>query len=728
MALAWLAAAFLLGVVAGGAINLPILVLIGPAVALVVLAWRWPAGRAVTLSCAAFLCGLARTPHAFPALGPGDVGYYNGSAVQLVGRVSQEPDIRDTGTQLVVDAHQITMTRHVVLVHGPVEVHVPRGETADYGDVVTLTGRLVAPRNGRVPYASILALRGIRSTMDFPALVNDGPSGEGPLDWIVPLRQRLENNMDSWLPEPEAALLIAIVLGAHSASLGDFAPLLVSTGLIHLIAISGIKVALVAGILHALIRRVGLPRFALAASLLLMWFYVVLTGATASGERSAAMWTLVFISAALGRETVAVLSLGVAAALMVLLQPELIWDVGFLMTTFGTMSIVMFSGPLLDRLQRIPSPVREAFGVTVAAQLGTIPIVVYGFHVVSLTGPIANALVLPLLPFLIGAGLLLGICSPVSALAGPVAAIVYGLLHAVVLLVSWLAAVPAPPLATLPAPISFAYYAGLSLVGVHLLRRHHWKPVGRPPMHAREGTLALVAGLSLATGFSWHAGSGGDTRLVWLGSGNSVLLLAKDSTVLIDGSPRPFELLERLSSALPYGTRSIGAILVTDARAGNVAGLREVVKHYQVGEVLDVGAEYPSMTYAAWRADIRRLGIPAYQLRTGTEIHAGTASISALAPDAVRPQPQDAVAMLRIRLGGTSVVYAGIASPKEQLEAVFRPVQLRADMLVLSGKACDPVFVKHVKPQTTDGRACPGFVANRRLVPGQVLASASGHQ
>src|SRR5437588_9052243 len=129
-----------------------------------------------------------------------------------------------------------------------------------------------------------------------PAMLDDGPSRRGLLDWIVPLRQRLEQNINAWLPEPEAALLIAIVLGAHSASLGDFAPLLVSTGLIHLIAISGIKVAIVAGILHALMRRVGLPRLALLSALALTWLYVVLTGATASGERSAAMWTLVFIA------------------------------------------------------------------------------------------------------------------------------------------------------------------------------------------------------------------------------------------------------------------------------------------------------------------------------------------------------------------------------------------------------------------------------------------------
>jgi beta-lactamase superfamily II metal-dependent hydrolase len=209
-----------------------------------------------------------------------------------------------------------------------------------------------------------------------------------------------------------------------------------------------------------------------------------------------------------------------------------------------------------------------------------------------------------------------------------------------------------------------------------------------------------------------------------VGSGDSVLLVARDTTVLIDGSSRPYQLLERLGSALPYGARSLGAILVTNPRAGNVAGLREVLKHYRVGEVLDVGVEYPSATYTGWRSDLRRLRIPAYRLQAGTRIDAGDASISALAPAAVRPAPLDSVGILRIRIGGATVLYAGEASRKEQLEEAFLPVRLRADALILWGKACDPVFAKHVAPRWEYGTACPGFQVHGQLKEGETLVAA----
>src|SRR5439155_16731306 len=141
-------------------------------------------------------------------------------------------------------------------------------------------------------------------------------------------------------------------------------------------------------------------------TLLALWWYVLLTGATVSGVRSAAMWTLLFVAVVLGRNTVSLVSLSVIVGLMVAAQPQLVWDSAFQLTAIGTAAIVAFSTPISQRVEVIPSPVREAFAVTLAAQLGTLPVVILGFHVVSLTGPIANALVLPLLPLLIALGFL----------------------------------------------------------------------------------------------------------------------------------------------------------------------------------------------------------------------------------------------------------------------------------------------------------------------------------
>jgi competence protein ComEC len=626
------------------------------------------------------------------------VGRLNGHRVQLTGVIAEEPDLRDTGANYVVAVTADVVGGQTRPLSGKVQIHTSRAVALEYGDAVEVTGRLAAPRNDALlAYRSILARRGIASTMRFPRILDLGNRSSGPAEWIVLLRQRLEGGIDAWLPQPEAALLIAIALGSRSAALGNVVHPLISTGLIHIIAVSGIKVAMVAGTGYELLRRLPGRGLRLASGLTLLAAYVLLTGDTVSGERSAVMWGLVFLAAYLGRGTVALLSLTLVAALMVALQPDVVWDPAFQMTALGTGSIVAFSDRLTQALRAIPSPFRESFCVTLAAQAGTLPVVALSFHVVSIWGPVANALVLPLLPLLIALGFALGALSEVVPLAALVAALSYALLHTALTVASALAQLPgAIPVTTVASPFTAVYYVALAWLSVWALRRAQWAPPGRRPATLHDLTFGVAVGAVVLTGTllpsSIHA-----TQLHWLGTGEALLLQSRGRTVLIDGSPRPFELLEALGSELGLG-RTIDAIIVTDPRA-NVTGLLDVLSHYTVGEVLDVGCEYPTRTYARWRAALRSRRIPVYALRTGVHLSAGNAQIAAIAPDGVYPQPRDSIGLLRLTVPGKRVLLAGAASERELTEAVFRPVSLGADLLVVdAGTPIPAAFLRHVAP------------------------------
>jgi beta-lactamase superfamily II metal-dependent hydrolase len=179
-----------------------------------------------------------------------------------------------------------------------------------------------------------------------------------------------------------------------------------------------------------------------------------------------------------------------------------------------------------------------------------------------------------------------------------------------------------------------------------------------------------------------------------------MLLLSGDQTVLVDGSTHPFSLLESMAAALPFQARTIDLAIVTDPRAGNVTGLEEVLRHYHVAEVLDVGTQYPSATYARWRSTLRKAAIPAYRLRTGAASRIGDVQLTALGPDGLYPDPKDSVGLLRVSSGGRSVLLAGAASQREQQEALFRPVRLHADVLLLDGSSgCDRHFLRAVHPR-----------------------------
>ncbi|MBV9281800.1 MAG: ComEC/Rec2 family competence protein [Chloroflexi bacterium] len=727
MILAWLVGAFVVGVITGSWATVPLPISLAGAVLLSAAAYvlrRRKTCLALTVA-AAFALGLARAPSPAAPHSPGDLRYYNGRYVALQGVVAEEPDVRDTGINYVVSVSSIVVGGRARPISGRLQLHMPRSQQFDYGDELSLQGTLLPVRNtSRVPYRDILANRGIYSEMSFVRVTDLGPTATGPAGWLVRLRQRLEAGIDAWLPEPEAALLIAITLGARSASLGDLTPALIATGLVHIIAISGIKVAMVAGTLHQLARLLSRRLVALVVSLAGVAAYVLLTGATASGTRSGLMWAMVFLATYLGRPTVALVSLGFVAALMVFFDPSLPWDTGFQLSAVGTLSIVSFAEPIgqffaggappgtmparpdrawttianrLLGLVRVPSPFREALSVTIAAQIGTLPIVIVGFHLVSGLGAVANALVLPLVPILILLGFALGAASSLVVIASPLGGLAYALLHTIVWLSRWLASLPAASPGALP-PLAIAlYYLTLGGIARVVLRRANWVPRGEMPHRAREVTLALVVAAAALTVSLAVARDDPRARLYYLGTGEAILLRSEGMTVLIDGSPRPLQLLERLDDVLPYEVRAIDLVIVTDPRAGNVVGLQAVLAHYAVSEVLDVGAQYPSATYARWRATLRQERIPAYALRTGTSVRAGAVSLTALGPDAPCPQPTDCVGLLRLADLHRSVLLAGDSSAREQREALFRPVSLRADTLFLDlARPTDPGFVRAV--------------------------------
>lgn len=722
MILAWLSAAFLSGVLAGYWISLPWPLPVALACVLVAAAYlarrtrRW----SLLLILAAALFGLSRSP---PSGGPpssGDLRFYNGQYMTVHGVISAEPDVRDTGINYDVTADSITAHGHARQVSGKLRLHTPRSQILDYGEIVSLTGRLLTPTQGRtVPYRDILARQGIRSEMRFVRVLDLGPSQPSWLSWIVPLRQHIEDGINAWLPEPEAALLIAITLGAHSASLGDLTQILIATGLIHIIAISGIKVAMVAGTMYALVRPLRNRFLALVLTLSVLALYVLLTGATASGERSALMWTMVFVAEYLGRGTVPVVSLSFVVALMVGLDPSLPLDIGFQMSALGTLAIVIHAPWLLRALWFVPSPIREALGVTVAAQVGTLPVVIVGFHVVSLTGPLANALALPLLPLLIALGFLLGVCSGVAALAAPIAAFAYGLLEAVTSIATELAKLPgAIPAGAESAPVTALYYAALAGASALVIRRMGWAPLRPLKPHWREVAIALIGGASVLTVSVSRAESEPHARLTSLGSGHAILLRSEGMTALIDGSSRPLGLLQQLGKTLPYQARTIDLVVVTDPRSSNILGLEGVLAHYGVSEVVDVGAEYPSTTYARWRAELRSRHIPTYTLRTGVSTRIGAVVLTALGPDALYPRPQDCAGLLRLSLDTRSFLFAGSASAREQREAVFRSVNLRASTLMVdNGQQLDQVFLGVVRPETLIGASIPTHVGRLVYLP-----------
>jgi competence protein ComEC len=214
-------------------------------------------------------------------------------------------------------------------------------------------------------------------------------------------RQSVINFFKANLPSISASLLLGIVFGIKESMPSEFMENLRITGVLHVIAASGMNVTLIAGFLSSFLLVFLKRQFALLFSILGVAFYAVLAGLEPSIVRASIMGILVFLAQILGRQSSAGYVLFLTGFFMLFISPFLIEDIGFQLSFLATLGILyiqpIFSGAF--RLKRIPL-LGEAVDTTFSAQLATLPILLVNFGTLSLWSVLVNALVLWTVPFL----------------------------------------------------------------------------------------------------------------------------------------------------------------------------------------------------------------------------------------------------------------------------------------------------------------------------------------
>lgn len=600
--------------------------------------------------------GAARAAWTDPARDPSNVGHFaTGAKAQVTGQVVEEPDERDGYRLLTVQVSQLTLAgatnaipasgRIEATVYGPNDWFSPA-----YGDTVTLTGALKPVNGGGAPTGVTARMTSARVSISARA------GGWAPLAALFQLRVALAQAIERTLPEPEAALLIGILLGLKSPALRARLPLFINTGTIHLVVPAGLKVSLLAELASRAARRLGVWPRSLAA-LLAVCAYAALGGGGAAAARAAIMGALLALAPALGRVYNVYTALALATLLMTLVEPLLLYDAGFQLTVLATFALPLLTPPfqrgllaLVGRLgrARLAQIITESLAVTLAAQLATLPVLALTFHVVSLVAPLANLLTVPLLAPLLALGGLLALVAALgwSLLALALSWVVWPLLWWVN---AAIAASAALPLAALQAPpasalLALVYYAALVGALVALAPRLATLARRDEPQRARSALAGRALGVTLGLALLGSLGASApalaarqSARLDALdvGPGGAALLLRLPSgaTALIDGGPSGPTLEAALASQLPFWARSLDVVALTDVRAGDARGLEDAASHYAIAHALDAGTPHPSTEYLAYLDAMRRAGAVRQQFRAGDTLRLdATTTLTALAP------------------------------------------------------------------------------------------------
>ena len=548
---------------------------------------------------------------------------------------------------------------------------LPRYPPVEPGDVVEVTGR-VRPRPDS-PYGRYLEQIGAWGSLDADSLTMLA-SGDSWSRTLERLRRAAGDALRVTLPEPEAGLAAGILIGLRDRVDRGLAAAFTTAGVSHVVAISGWNIAIVAAAITALTGGLGRRRRAIV-TVIAISAYVAFAGASPSVLRAGAMAGVVLVARESGRAGYAATALGWAVTILLVVQPTLIIDAGFQLSTVATAGLIAWAAPLGERIDRIshgrlPRWLVESLGVSLAAQAATLPIVMASFGRLSLIAPGVNLVVVPLIAPAMAAGIVALGAGAAVALGVPsaVGAVLAAPAWAALKLIVWIVEAAATlPMASIeleqPAGTIAGAATALAVTALLVAPRRRFRapplqaestpggrsvaratpaPAGRAPNTKRLGraaTLALATSV-VVTGGVIAVRPPGIARVIVLdvGQGDAILVEGRDGgRLLIDGGPDPDRLLVVLDGHVPPWDRRIDAVILTHPHEDHVAGLALLLDRYHVAKVFEPGMRGPGPGYAAWADRLDRPQAPArLGLATGDHLAVDDVQLRVLWPDAGR--------------------------------------------------------------------------------------------
>ena len=441
----------------------------------------------------AFLGGSLRFPSSLPQIDEHSLCFYNDEGTaEIQGMVADEPDMRSNFCFLEFSASDINIGGARKDVSGTALIRVLRYPAYHYGDVLKVTGELETPAPfDDFDYKTYLAQQGIYSVIYYPKIeVLDTGKGFKPLQWLYSLREHLSGSLAKALPEPQGSLAQGILLGIRVNIPDSLYQAFSQTGTAHLLAISGLHISIVIGMVLSLgILAFGRQRYIyIWLALIAIWLYALLTGMRPPVIRGAIMGSLFLLAEFLGRQRSAITALAFAAAVMVGIEPRILWNVSFQLS-FLAMAGLIFLFPYFqtwgrkgitvifrdrEAIVNTGNMVTDCLAVTLAAIIAAWPLIAYNFGVVSLVALPATFFCLPALPAIITTSALVAF----AGLFIPMAAQILGwlawlFLSYLLLVVQGFDALPFSSfqVTTVPTWLVWGYYVVLAIAMVFVSHR-----------------------------------------------------------------------------------------------------------------------------------------------------------------------------------------------------------------------------------------------------------------
>ena len=527
---------------------------------------------------------------------PNNIAYYNDQEkVTISGVVCSDPQHNERSVRFSVCVDRMERPEQRNL-KGKVLVVQRNGEWK-YGDRVNLFGSVNTPEeNEEFSYKDYLAQRGIHSLMEYP-YIEFVKAGQG--SWIktglFQLRQAAYQHIQDFLPQPEAGLLSGILLGIETDIPYELEKAFQDTGTAHVVAISGFNMAILAGIFLKGFRKYLSIWWAALLAILAMGLYTVLVGGAPAVARAAVMSCLAMSSSLIGRGQSGMYTLALTAAVMCLFNPLLIQDAGFQLSVTATLGLVLYADRLMNWfrsmagkylpeavVERLTGPVSDYFLFTLAAQVMTLPVVLYHFERLSLTTLLANPLILPVQPLVMilgGIAVIVGLVIP--PLGQLLSYVVWVPLYYTNQIVTWLAGFPG-------GVVVLGEVSLLIVVAMYMLiffLAHRKKDQG---FQIQRKPILMMVVMLAAVVLVWNAvllRPDGKLHLWIMDDPNAGVVLVQSPSgkrILINAGERANSLSSEITQHLPVLNRKLDLVLLTYPNTKTYSAYPTILERFQV--------------------------------------------------------------------------------------------------------------------------------------------------
>lgn len=354
-------------------------------------AYKWRAITAAVMSTAFVFAGIFLTNKHFHSLLPNHLMEDN---ADWVVRVAEEPTPREKSVKVVAEVLQTSDNQNLI---AKILLYLqPSNEAHElrYGDLLivhTNLSRIELPHNPEA-FDNQLYMR--RRGIYYSGFVHDGAwqcFGHAPANPLKFAAQKIRNQltntyMTAGMSGDELDILKAILLGDDDTLDPELKASYSSAGVSHILCVSGMHVGVIFMIINFLLKPLDLFRssriFKSVLVMLVIWLYAHITGLAPSVTRSATMFSFVAVGQLLRRNTNVFHSLFASMFILLVINPLLLFEVGFQLSYLAVAGIVLFQ-PKLSAVYKCRTKMGNYFWelltVSVAAQLGTSPISIYYF-------------------------------------------------------------------------------------------------------------------------------------------------------------------------------------------------------------------------------------------------------------------------------------------------------------------------------------------------------------